>query len=154
VFDEAHLVLLSEDFRKSLANVLELQQLPMQLVLLSGTVPPQSVMALKSAFQLTQETIQVQQSSNRPELEYIMEKTMGSPGLPSKVIYIVQREQQEWKEKDRGLVFVTYMEDEKALARKVSKKAKIVYMFTNYGHQNRQTGHSTVETLGSVMKND
>ena len=64
VFDEAHLVLLSEDFRKSLTNISELRQLPMQLILLSGTVPPQSVMALKSAFRLTSDTIQVRQSSN------------------------------------------------------------------------------------------
>jgi len=132
VFDEAHLVLLSEDFRKSLTNISELRQLPMQLILLSGTVPPQSVMALKSAFRLTSDTIQVRQSSNRPELEYVMERAMGSPGIPSKVMNIVKRERQGWKEEDRGLVFVTYVEDGKALAAQVSEiKNKKKYKFAD-----------------------
>ncbi|KAI5987330.1 hypothetical protein EDC04DRAFT_2589377, partial [Pisolithus marmoratus] len=45
VFDEAHLVLLSESFQKSLRHVVELRRFQMQVILLSGTVPPCSVPA-------------------------------------------------------------------------------------------------------------
>jgi len=57
---------------------------------------------------------------------------MGSPGIPSKVMNIVKRERQGWKEEDRGLVFVTYVEDGKALAAQVSEiKNKKKYKFAD-----------------------
>ncbi|KAI5980627.1 P-loop containing nucleoside triphosphate hydrolase protein, partial [Pisolithus albus] len=42
VFDEAHLTLASQNFRPSMRRAAELRILPMQIILLSGTVPPSS----------------------------------------------------------------------------------------------------------------
>lgn len=123
VFDEAHLTLLAEDFRASMRAVQELRQFPdMQLVLLSGTVPPSSVAALKKTFGLMDDAVEVRESSNRPELEYILEAPASSSILEGKTIQIVERERREWSPKDRGLVFVTYMEDGQCLADKVRRE--------------------------------
>lgn len=120
VFDEAHLVLLSDDFRDSLVNVAELRQLKMQLILLSGTIPPSSVAALKERFGLLETTKEIRQCSNRPELEYILERPLGLIAMSSRIEEIVSKERENWSSQDRGLVFVTYLEDGHMLAAQVS----------------------------------
>ncbi|KAH7918103.1 hypothetical protein BV22DRAFT_985743, partial [Leucogyrophana mollusca] len=72
IFDEAHLGLMSEDFRQSLRDLHELRQFPMQLVLLSGTVPPPMVEPLKVHFGLGANTVVIRECTSRPELEYIL----------------------------------------------------------------------------------
>ena len=119
VFDEAHLALLSDNFRDSLARVKELRQFSMQLVLLSGTVPPTSIPALKTSFELLENAVEIRESSNRPELEYILEQPLNSGAIQNKIRDIVSEEQKEWTGKDRGLIFVTYIDDGEALAHAV-----------------------------------
>jgi superfamily II DNA helicase RecQ len=121
VFDEAHLPLLSNDFRESMRDMLELRQFPMQLVLLSGTIPPSSVAALKTIFGLTNNAYEIRQSNNRPELEYILKPPAPSSDIEEETIQIVAKERKEWSAKDRGLVFVAYMEDGDSLAEKVNQ---------------------------------
>ncbi|KAG2067520.1 hypothetical protein BDR04DRAFT_1120426 [Suillus decipiens] len=111
VFDEAHIALLAEDFRVSLQDLHELRQFAMQLVLLTGTLPDSSIPALKLMFGLLSSTIQIRESSNCPELQYIMKSLAQLHTLETKTIQIVQQEWFKWEEKDRGLVFVTYLED-------------------------------------------
>ena len=121
VFDEAHLALLSEEFRVFLQDVHKLQQFPMQLVLLMATMPHSSIPALKRMFGLLPTAIEIRESINRPELEYIMRQPAQSNTLESKAIQIVAQERQQWTSKDRGLVFVTYMEDGESLSERVSR---------------------------------
>lgn len=120
VFDEAHLPLLSSDFRSSLSRVNELRDLSMQLILLSGTVPPTSVLALRDSFGLLNNGVEIRQSSNRPELEYILEQPLHPQAIPSKIKEIVLKEQRKWTSKDRGLVFVAYMDNGVALSEMVN----------------------------------
>ena len=117
VFDEAHLPLTSDDFRDSMRHMSELRQFPMQLVLLSATVPSTSIAALKKTFGLMADAKEIRQSSNRPELEYILKAPAPSDDLEKKTIEIVKKERENWSTKDRGLVFVTYMEDGESLAK-------------------------------------
>ncbi|KAG2088572.1 uncharacterized protein F5147DRAFT_525879, partial [Suillus discolor] len=72
IFDEAHLPLLCKNFREAMQYMQEIRQFSMQLVLLTGTLPQSSVAALKAAFGLADNAIEIRESSNRPELEYIM----------------------------------------------------------------------------------
>jgi len=120
VFDEAHFPLLSNDFRESMQHMHEIRQFPMQLILLSGTVPPGSVPALKEMFGLKKNAKEIRQSSNRPELEYILRAPMPSHMIENEVMGIVKQERLGWTTKDRGLVFVTYLTDGESLSTKVS----------------------------------
>ncbi|KAG2110464.1 hypothetical protein BD769DRAFT_1674623 [Suillus cothurnatus] len=117
VFDEAHLPLLCENFREAMRNMNEIRQFEMQLVLLSGTVPRFSVAALKAAFGLSDNAVEIRESCNRPELEYIMKTPASSDVQVNMVIQIVESERRRWISEDRGLVFVTYMEDGEILAK-------------------------------------
>lgn len=122
VFDEAHLPLLANDFRESMRHMLELRQFRMQLVLLSATVPPSSISALKSMFGLTRNVREIRQSNNRPELEYILKVPLPSHRIEEETIQIVAKEQRGWSSKDRGLVFVAYLEDGENLAKEASSR--------------------------------
>ncbi|KAG1761238.1 hypothetical protein EDD22DRAFT_847914 [Suillus occidentalis] len=116
VFDEAHLTLLSEEFRVSLQDVHKLRQFPMQLVLLMAIMPHSSILALKHMFGLLSTAIEIRELINCPKLEYIMRQPAQSNTLESKAIQIVVQERQQWTSEDRGLVFVTYMKNSKSLS--------------------------------------
>jgi superfamily II DNA helicase RecQ len=143
VFDEAHLPLLSEDFRTSMRDLHELRQFSMQLILLTGTMPSFSLAALKKTFGILSTAIEIRESSNRPELEYIMRPPAQSNTLQTKVIQIVEQEQEQWTTKDRGLVYVTYIEDGDSLSERVSNREtnRCTCMLTT----DRRTGHSTMD---------
>ncbi|KAG1765747.1 P-loop containing nucleoside triphosphate hydrolase protein, partial [Suillus placidus] len=120
VIDEAHLALLAEDFRVSMRDLHELRQVDAQLILLTGTMPQSSIAALKEMFGLADTTIEIRESINRPELEYIMRQPAQSNTLEIKTIQIVEQEQEQWTTKDRGLVFVTYLDDGRSLSQRTS----------------------------------
>ncbi|KAG1761237.1 hypothetical protein EDD22DRAFT_954216 [Suillus occidentalis] len=120
VFDEAHLTLLSEEFRVSLQDVHKLRQFPMQLVLLMAIMPHSSILALKHMFGLLSTAIEIRELINCPKLEYIMRQPAQSNTLESKAIQIVVQERQQWTSEDRGLVFVTYMKNSKSLSERTT----------------------------------
>ncbi|KAG1787230.1 P-loop containing nucleoside triphosphate hydrolase protein [Suillus plorans] len=119
---DVNLVLVSADKAKfkteAMQYMQEIRQLSMQLVLLTGTPPQSSVAALKAAFDLADNAIEIRESINRPELEYIMKAAAPSNAPEDMVIQIVACERQRWTSDDRGLVFVTYLEDGESLANK------------------------------------
>ncbi|KAG1722464.1 hypothetical protein EDB19DRAFT_1916640 [Suillus lakei] len=86
IFDEAHLPLLSDVFRESMQDMHELRQFPMQFILLSGTIPQSNIATLKKAFGMASNTIEIRESTNHPELEYIMKMSASSNTLESKTI--------------------------------------------------------------------
>lgn len=153
VFDEAHLALLADDYRKSLRRMDEIRCLPMQLVLLSGTVPPTSVSELHDRFGLEEDTtLQIRESSNRPELEYILEAGFTPTKILQRVVQIVQEQRRGWGDNDRGLVYVTYLDDGSALSGMVSHAGQIIYWLPNSMHS-RLGGHSTMGTKTQTMVN-
>ncbi|KAG1738943.1 hypothetical protein EDB19DRAFT_1828922 [Suillus lakei] len=121
IFDEAHLPLLSDVFRESMQDMHELRQFPMQFILLSGTIPQSNIATLKKAFGMASNTIEIRESTNHPELEYIMKMSASSNTLESKAIQIMEHEQERWTSKDRGLIFVMYMQDGETLLNKCHK---------------------------------
>ncbi|KAF9521817.1 hypothetical protein CPB83DRAFT_778069, partial [Crepidotus variabilis] len=69
VIDEAHIPLLSEDYRPALADLYKIRMtIPCQLVLLSATVPHSMEGKMKEKYILSDNTVVLRASSNRPEL--------------------------------------------------------------------------------------
>jgi superfamily II DNA helicase RecQ len=77
VFDEGHVAFTASNYRKSLRDLHELRQFPCQMVILSGTIPPKSQKLVIEAFGLFN-PFTVRTSSNRPEIQYILEKPLSS----------------------------------------------------------------------------
>ncbi|KAG2365348.1 hypothetical protein BDR07DRAFT_1277326, partial [Suillus spraguei] len=73
VFDEAHLPLIARGYRDALDHIYDVRSLPVQIVLLTATMPPSSEADLKMSFNLGRTTV-VRQCTNREELIYILEK--------------------------------------------------------------------------------
>ena len=115
VFDEAHIPMIAKDYRKSLDNIYQVRSLPMQLVLLSATLPPTFIPELMDSYHLLPNTTIIRQSANRPELIYILEK-MSSTSLLARTVQILNEERLGWNDKDRGLIFVSSIADGQKLA--------------------------------------
>ncbi|KIO00004.1 hypothetical protein M404DRAFT_30036 [Pisolithus tinctorius Marx 270] len=84
IFDEAHIPLMAKDYRMAFQSIHQLRSIPMQLVLLSATLPTWCMEEVKTTFQLVQQTQVVRQIAE------VLEVEAGS-----------------WQERDRALVFVT-----------------------------------------------
>ncbi|KAF8134831.1 hypothetical protein EV363DRAFT_1294613 [Boletus edulis] len=87
-----------------------IRSMPMQLVLLSATLPPTFIPELMDSYDLLPNTTIIRQSTNRPELAYILEK-MNITSLLTRTIQILSEDKLGWSEEDRGLVFVSSIAD-------------------------------------------
>lgn len=110
VSDEAHLGFTSEDFRWVLKRMYEIRNFPMQLVLLSATVPPNAEAYLKSIYGLKSDTVVIRNCTVRAELEYILTEPPCTNGyeVTSKVVSILKQELRNYQPRDRATVFVAY----------------------------------------------
>ncbi|KAG6859623.1 hypothetical protein C0993_003669, partial [Termitomyces sp. T159_Od127] len=113
VFDEGQLAFTSDDFRSSLQNLEEIRCIPVQLVILSATIPPASEQALIKAFGLTANCKIVRMSTDRPELEYILKPASNShQATCNTVLQILKEEMESFAEEDRALVFASLKSEE------------------------------------------
>ncbi|KAF9473073.1 hypothetical protein BDN70DRAFT_771411, partial [Pholiota conissans] len=73
VFDEAHIPLLSSDYRPALRDMFRLHFIPtgVQLILLSATISPSILPFLINEFGLSSNPLVLRTKTNRPELQYI-----------------------------------------------------------------------------------
>ena len=117
VFDEAHIPLIANDYRDALEDVYELRSIPMQIICLSATLSPSHISDLIASFGLMEDTEVIRQSTNREEIEYILEKLSYSDVM-SRCFGIVEEEMKSWQDTDRGLVFVPII----SLGEKVAEK--------------------------------
>ncbi|KAI6140236.1 hypothetical protein BKA82DRAFT_4363753 [Pisolithus tinctorius] len=106
IFDEAHIPLMSKDYRMAFQSIHQLRSIPMQLVLLSATLPSWSMEEVKTTFQLVQQTEVIRQSTDRPELGYHLER-VAVHSMARRVAEVLEEEGSLWEERDRALVFVT-----------------------------------------------
>ncbi|KIO01489.1 hypothetical protein M404DRAFT_28785 [Pisolithus tinctorius Marx 270] len=106
IFDEAHIPLMSKDYRMAFQSIHQLRSIPMQLVLLSATLPSWSIEEVKTTFQLVQQTKVIRQSTDRPELSYHLER-VPVHSIHRRVAEVLEEEGSLWEERDRALVFVT-----------------------------------------------
>lgn len=107
VLDEVHLLLTNNHFRPSLENLYELRRFPCQFVLLSGTVPPQSLPILKRECQLIPNFITIRTNTVRAEHRYVLERPMSWPHIVARTVHLVNLvTNNEFKDEDRGLIYV------------------------------------------------
>jgi superfamily II DNA helicase RecQ len=114
VFDEAHIPLIAKDYRKTLNYIYQIRSIPMQLVLLTATLPPTFLSELKLSYNLLSNVKVIRQSTNRPEHIYRLEK-ISSDDFLQRSIQILSEEEGAWSDQDRALIFVTSI----ALGRKL-----------------------------------
>ncbi|KIK73008.1 hypothetical protein PAXRUDRAFT_21330 [Paxillus rubicundulus Ve08.2h10] len=106
VFDEAHIPIIAKDYHKTLNNIYQVCSLPMQLVLLSATLPPSFMPELATSYNLLFNVTVIRQSTNRPEHIYLLEKISLDEFL-DRTIQILDEKEEDWREEDRALIFVT-----------------------------------------------
>lgn len=111
IFDEGHFALTGNDFRSALQDLYEVRQFPMQLIVLSGTVPPSSEEALISAFGLESPLV-LRTETSRPELEYILEpKYSSNESVLQRIQSILVKHLMSFETQDRALIFVPFIEE-------------------------------------------
>ncbi|KIL56726.1 hypothetical protein M378DRAFT_88899, partial [Amanita muscaria Koide BX008] len=123
VVDEAHYYFTDINFRgHALQNPFAIRILPVQMVLMSGTIPPKAVDYLKSQFVLHNALV-IKTHSSRLEIEYLREKPASH--LDEMVVrfqgYLAKYKQKEkWNdETDRFLIFTPFIEDGMNIAKKM-----------------------------------
>ena len=118
VFDEGHYAITDQDFRQVLEDVHDLRQFPMQMVVMSGTIPPKSESTIRDAFCLTSDALVIRTPSHRPELQYIVEPpAKTNPHIAVRVQAIIKNYEPMLAPEDRILVFVPYLDNGEALAK-------------------------------------
>ncbi|KAF8417617.1 hypothetical protein L210DRAFT_3427928, partial [Boletus edulis BED1] len=75
VIDEAHIPLTTKGYRKSLEHFYDIRSEPVPLVLLTATLPPSLMPALRETYQLVSNASIHRQGTNRAELRFVLEKT-------------------------------------------------------------------------------
>jgi hypothetical protein len=121
VFDEGHYVLTSSDFRNSLCNVYELRTLPMQFVIMSGSVPPIAEPAMIEAFGLINSTIVIRTPTRRPELRLILRnRVKDAQDVVQLAMSIYAKEAPSMAPDDRTLIYVPYVAEGNKLAKLLS----------------------------------
>jgi len=116
-FDEGHFAITCSDFRTSLRNLFDLRSQPMQLVILSGSIPPSSEPAIRAAFGLTSNTIVLRSPTHRPELHLIIRPRLKNlSDMLVDVQKIIQSHSHHLQPMDRILIFVPFIADGEKLA--------------------------------------
>jgi len=117
-FDEGHFALTSSDFRAALRNLFDLRSLPMQLVILSGTIPLCSEPAIRAAFGLIATTIILRSPTQRPELQFIIRPRLKNlSDMLLDVQKIINNHSGRLQPFDRILIFVPFIADGEKLAK-------------------------------------
>ena len=115
VLDEVHEILASKTFRPCMQKMWGVRKLIYPIIGMSGTIPVNMEQRLLSELCLKPNTPVVRQSSNRPELTYIIESPLTElAGLTTRIQNISQDHLME--PSDRALVFVTTIMNGELLA--------------------------------------
>ncbi|KAF8875528.1 hypothetical protein BD779DRAFT_1678226 [Infundibulicybe gibba] len=118
VFDEGHFSFTSNNFRPVLNRLYELRSLEMQMVIMSGTIPPQAEDTVKKTFGLGENTKVIRASSDRRELKYIVDaESKSKKEMFEKVAELIQDKTMLFSPEDRALVFVPFLLDGYHLAK-------------------------------------
>jgi hypothetical protein len=117
VWDEGQMAFTADDYRAALRDLAESRLLPVQMVVLSGSVPVVSQPTLMKMFGLGDNTFVVRTNTVRPELEYILEKSRSSnTQIAKRVLEIIKQHAPHLSPRDRALVFVPYIDQGEKLA--------------------------------------
>lgn len=110
VIDEAHFAMTHSDFRKVCKNLYDLRIFPMQFGLLSATITPEMETHLKDAVGLLPGATCIRTSTDRPELQYIIETFANKKEVYKRTEALYGQHLQNFGDKDRALIFVPYVD--------------------------------------------
>ena len=105
--DEAHYAITAVDYRPLMLQLRHVRGAgSVQVVLMSGSVPPQSQEALCKAYNLMAEPTVVRVSTIRAEAKYVLEAPRAKPQLLQRATEVIRSYSLQMVEKERGLVYV------------------------------------------------
>jgi DEAD/DEAH box helicase/Helicase conserved C-terminal domain len=117
VFDEGQFAVTGNDFRNPLKDVYEIRSIPMQLVIMSGTIPPKSEPEIMASFNLAPNTLVIRTCTDRPELEYVVHSRCSTnQQVADNVEALVIEQLSHFEQRDRILIFVPYLSNGRELA--------------------------------------
>ncbi len=109
-YDEAHIIITADHYRASMKNINEMRTiLPVQFIVLSGTVPPTSMSTLRNAFGIMNNAVEIRTKTVRPEIQYVLEPPMkdwGNAAVVKRVAKLVECYTHQLLPGDRGLIYV------------------------------------------------
>lgn len=109
-YDEGHIIITADNYRASMRNINEMRTiLPVQFIVMSGTVPPTSMPALRNAFGIMEDAVEIRTKTVRPEIQYVLEPPMkqwGNENIVQRVQKLVECYTQQFFPGDRGLIYV------------------------------------------------
>lgn len=130
IWDEAHVAFTSSNFRESMNDLTQLRQVPVPIILLSGTVPPKSESLLIEQFGLVPPVAIFRTSSNHPHLRFQLEESRpDTDQLFARVEDLCRQHLTQFSKQDRGLIFVRTLNLGQHLAQRLG------YDFYNGGYQ-------------------
>jgi hypothetical protein len=131
VVDEAHIPLLSQDFRHALQHMSDIRtSMPIQLVLLTASAHDALLEAMRSDYQTEPGAIVIRGPPNRPELRYVWRPVSNLDEIVRIIRTAIQSEVRG--REDRAMVFVPWKELGGQLEHKLS------YPFYQGGEENRE----------------
>jgi superfamily II DNA or RNA helicase len=110
IFDEAHIPIMDVSYRHTLANMYEMRSfLPVQVGLLSASVPVHAESLLKTTFGIDKSCVFLRSGCNRPEIQYVW-KPSYDYGQYVPAVVSAATSFNFLSTDDRGLIYVTSSE--------------------------------------------
>jgi superfamily II DNA helicase RecQ len=107
VIDEAHIPLLSQDFRLALKHMSDIRcSMPIQIVLLTASGHKELLAAMRKSYAIEESAVVVHEPSNRPELRYVWQNVKDTDAMMAMIASAVQQNVRQ--PEDRAIIFVPW----------------------------------------------
>jgi len=117
IVDEAHIPLLSQDFRHALRNMSDIRtSLPVPLVLLTASAHPDLLKAMRREYGIEENAVVIRGPSNRPELRYQWQSVENMDAMLDVIADAVRTNIR--LQEDRAMIFVPW----KALGESIAER--------------------------------
>jgi superfamily II DNA helicase RecQ len=136
IIDEAHIPVLSQDFRPSLQHMSDIRcSMPIQLVLLTASGHQELLAAMRAEYAIEDNAIVIHEPSNRPELKFVWQKVKDMAAMMEAIETGIQTSLVQ--ESDRGIIFVPW----KALGEDIAKRLNCPFYYG--GHNDNPTTYQS-----------
>ncbi|KAJ3911907.1 P-loop containing nucleoside triphosphate hydrolase protein [Lentinula edodes] len=106
IYDEGQLAVTDSTYRDPLRDACEVRCLPVPMIVLSGSAPPNCIPVMANTFGLASPYIQIRNCTDRPELEYILEQERPKFQIKARLIELVAAARNKLQPHERILIFV------------------------------------------------
>jgi hypothetical protein len=124
VIDEAHIPLLSQNYRHALKNMSDIRcGIPIQIVLLTASGHAELLDAMRTYYAIEEDAVLIREPSNRPELRYVWQTVQDTEAMNPAIRSAIDQELKH--PSDRGIIFVPW----KALGDSVASHFQIPFYY-------------------------